>query len=119
VVTYPSNINTSQILPGTNRYPKDKNIYLSLETSDPCTIQIEILQNYKDGRISKKSGKPKAVPKFTQGEEAKVEAIHATAGAQMTVSNLLNLKGASNDTPPVRNPYESTKLINEKITSMI
>ena len=116
-VAYPANM--TQILPGTNRYPKEKNIYISLEASDPCTIQIEVTQNYKEGRIPKKNTKNKAIPKFTQGEEAKVEAIHSTVGAQMTVNNLLHIRGQANDTPPVRNPYESTKLINEKITSMI
>ena len=43
------------ILPGTIRFTKDKPLYMSIETSEPCVILIEIKQNYKDGKIPKKS----------------------------------------------------------------
>ena len=63
-------------LPGTHRYPKDKMIYISFETSEPCSIMVEISQNYKDGKIPKGSLKAVTIPTFLAGEDARVEALH-------------------------------------------
>ena len=48
-----------------------------------------------------------------------MDAIHSTAGAQMNINQLLKFREGNNDTPPLVNPLESTKLINQKIASMI
>ena len=68
-------------LPGTHRYPKNKLIYISFESSEPCLITVEITQNYKDGKIPKGTLKAVSKPTFLAGEDAKMEALHSTAGA--------------------------------------
>ena len=76
-------------------------------------------QNYKDGKIPKQAPKAVSKPTFLAGEDAKMEALHSTAGAQMNINQLLKFRENQNDTPPLVNPLESTRLINQKIQSMI
>jgi hypothetical protein len=52
-IVYPQKL--KDILPGTIRFTKDKPLFMSIEASEPCNILIQIKQNYKDGKIPKKS----------------------------------------------------------------
>ena len=68
VVIYPTKM--KDILPGTIRFPKDKPLYMSIETSQPCVVLIDIKQNYKNGKIPKKSMKERlGRPSFRGREE--------------------------------------------------
>ena len=106
------------ILPGTIPYPKDKLLYLSLEASEPCTILIEILQNYKDGKIQPPLKNKVAKPSFTKDDEKSALIVHNTPGAALTIDQLLKVR-KNNVTPPNRTPFDNAKLYSEKIKSMI
>lgn len=110
----------SEILPGTIPYPKGKTLYMSLECSEPCTILIEILQNYKDGKISAPMKNKMAKPKFSKedDESAKALLVHTTPGAAITVAQLMKVR-RDNVTPPARKPFDNAKMYVEKIKSLI
>ena len=121
-IVYPKRM--KDMLVGTVRWEKEKTVNISLETSEPCQIMIDIAQNFKDGRIMKRATRAIAVPKFKKGDKEKeLDKVHKTPGAKMHVDCLLNIPDPPGReeaaTPPPKNPTESTKLKNQKIASLM
>jgi len=128
-VEYPQH--SSHILPGTSRFDHKKTVFITLETTQPCNILIETFQNFKDGRIPKRTGPtgPKK-PSFKKDEDGRESKLHNTPGALMTLRALLKVpekpselkkltKMLAEAAPARVKPAEATKLYNEKIASII